>query len=226
MRTSDVFQFVLVLRLFCIFRSPPSRHAFEEKRQADLEKQRMAEQRKLVKLKELEVFLNSIAAFSKDDPKTAVAKALAQLAIVKGVEATFAEEGGLLGKTTNDKSLLSLNGFSKRHKSGKDILVQAEVGEGLLSTREISHMGGEKAFLDFKNMLANPMRMPEIPMSGVMFQGVSTKKLEDKLDALERAIKNKKETHVDWESQGVMNVTTIENGIKHTVKHILRKPGI
>jgi len=193
--------------------------AFEEKKQADLEKERMKEQKKLVKLKELEMFMNAIAAFSKDDPKSAVAKALAELAIVKGVEATFAEDGGLLGQT-KDKSWQG-----RKHKGGGDILVHAQTGEGILSRADISSMGGEKAFLNFKNMLGTN-KLPQIPMSGVMFQGMDTRKLEDKLDNLEKAFKNKKEVYVDWESHGVMNVTTMENGIKDTVKHILKKPRI
>lgn len=192
--------------------------AFEEKRQADLEKKRQQEKKKLMKLKELETFLNSVASFSKDDPKSAVAKALAELAIVKGVEASFAEEGGLVGQI-KEKSWLG-----RKHKGGGDILVHAQTGEGILSRNDISNMGGEQAFLNFKNMLNTGL--PPIPMSGVMFQGMDTKKLEDKLDNLEKAFKNKKETYVDWESHGVMNVTTVENGIKDTVKHILRKPRI
>lgn len=194
--------------------------AFEEKRAADLEKQRMQEQKKLIKLKELETFLNSVASFSKDDPESAVAKALAQLAIIKGYEATFMEEGGILGHESNSKSWLG-----RKHKGGGDILVHAQTGEGFFSRKEIASMGGEQAFLNFKNMLGNN-QLPPIPMTGVMFQGFDTKKLEDKIDTLNHTIKNKKETDINFDAMGNMIVTTTENGIKEIMKHVLRKPRI
>lgn len=204
--------------------------AFEEKQQADLEKKRMEEQKKMVRLKELETFLNSVASYSKDDPKQAVAKALAQLAIVKGVEASFMEEGGILGDD-NSKSILSLDGWSKRHKSGNDILVHAERGEGMFSTKEVANMGGEGAFMDFKRLLAHPLKFREIPaqMSGVMVSSMNTKRLEDKLDRLEKAIENKPEWIIDWISKDGMDYrreTKITKGVREEVWHQLKRPKI
>ncbi len=196
--------------------------AFEEKRMADLERDRMKEQKKLIKLKELETFMNAIASYSKDDPNGAVAKALAQLALVKGVEATFMEEGGLLGKT-KEKSWLG-----RTHKGGGDILVHAQTGEGILSRNDIAHMGGEQAFMNFKNMLGNN-QLPQIPLSGVMFNGFDTKKLEDRIMSLEQTIRDKPEWQIDWVSKGDQDYRRelkIAKGVKDEVLVQLKKPRI
>lgn len=196
--------------------------AFEEKRQADLERQRMQEAKKLKRAKELEIFLNAMAEFSKDDPKQALGKALALMATAIAAEATFAEEGGILGKI-NEKSWKG-----RKHKGGGDILVHAQTGEGIFSRKEVANMGGEAAFMNFKNLLANPITEKPIPLSGVMFSGMTdTRKLEQKIDMLADVFRNKAEYQVDWESwrdMHTMNITKIEKGIKETIKHQLKKP--
>ena len=195
--------------------------AQEEKAYADLERKRQQDAVKLRKAKELEIFLNSLASFSKDDPKQAFAKALALFAETKAMEATFAEDGGLLGQI-NTKS-----NFSRRHKGGGDILVHAQTGEGILSRDNIATLGGDNAFLKMKAMLDNPMSEVPIHLNGVLFQQNNSKALEHKVDTLIEVMKNKREIVVDWESHATMNtmnVTTIEKGIKETIKHQLRKP--
>ncbi len=198
--------------------------SFEVKKQADLERQREADVKKLKRAKELEVFLNAIASFSKDDPKSAIAKALALVAVTKGAEAAFGEEGGILGKI-KEKSWAG-----RKHTGGGDILLHAQTGEGLFSRKEVANMGGESAFMGFKHLLAHPLREKPIPMSGVMFQsGFNTKRLEDRIESLEKTMKNKKEVNVDFESMKdmlAMNISVTENGVTETIKHILNRKKI
>lgn len=195
--------------------------AFEEKRQADLEKQRVSEARKLKRAKELEIFLNAMAEFSKDDPKQALAKALALMATTIAVEATFMEEGGILGKN-NTKSWKG-----RKHKGGGDILVHAQTGEGMFSRKEVANMGGDKAFMDFKNLLANPLTEKPIPLSGVMFQNITdTKALEQKMDELKSAIENMPHDVIDWESRDdvdIRNHRRYEKGVINHVQHVIKK---
>lgn len=198
--------------------------AFEEKRRNDLEKQRAAEAKKLKKAKELEIFLNALASFSKDDPKTALGKALALIATTIATEATFAEEGGILGKI-NEKSWKG-----RKHRGGGDILVHAQTGEGLFSRQEVANMGGENAFMDFKNLLASPLKEKPIPMSGMVFQGsMDIKGVERGIDNLTNVVKNKKETNVHWETAKdmfAMFVDIKENGVTTSTKHILNRKSI
>jgi hypothetical protein len=197
--------------------------AFEQKNQADLEKKRAAEARKLKRAKELEIFLNALASFSKDDPKQALGKALALMATAVATEAAFMEDGGILGKT-NQKSWTG-----RKHRGGGDILVHAQTGEGMFSRKEVANMGGDAAFMSFKNLLAKPLVDRPIPMGGVMFQGMSTKKLEDKIDALNETIKNMPHDIIDWESRDdvdIRNHRRIEKGIIHHVQHVIKRPRI
>lgn len=185
---------------------------FEEKRLNDLEKKRAEEEKKLKKAKELEVFLNSVAEFSKSDPKTAVAKALGQLALVKGAETLFAEKGGLVGN--------KMARFDGRfHRSGKDKLIVAEEGEGMLSRKDIAMMGGDNAFLDFKKSLSFNFKERGLPISGVMALGMNTKKMEDRLDKIEQAVKNIPGTNIDFEGL-YMIVTRDVNGNREITKYV------
>ncbi len=192
--------------------------AEEQRKQAQLEKERINTQKKLIKAKELETFLNSVAEFSKTDPNTAVLKAVGQLALVKGAEALYMEKGGLIGMP-GETSHLGLLGFSRKHPSGKDVLVHAEEGEGMLSRKEIGALGGAKGFFAFKNALANPMAEIPIPMNGVLFQGINTKGIEQRILSLEETVKNKKETSVDWEGM-YMWLTEKEKGITNKTKFV------
>jgi hypothetical protein len=192
--------------------------AQEVKAEADLEKERAQAQKKLVKAKELETFLNSVAAFSKDDPKSAVLKAVAQLALVKGVEAAYAEEGGLVGGNMQKSKVYGAR-FSRMHPGGGDVLLHAQTGEGILSRKEIVNMGGATAFLSMKNAL----KEKQIPLEKVnIFSMSNNRGVEARLDSLENTIKNKKETSIDFDNLNRMVTEEIENGIKKITIHAKR----
>ncbi len=131
---------------------------------------------------------------------------------------------GILGKI-KEKSWTG-----RKHRGGGDVLVHAQTGEGLFSRKEVANMGGEGAFMNFKNLLARPLRERPIPLSGAMFQGfTSTAKLEEKVDNLTKIISDKKEIDVHWETlreRDYMVITTMEKGIKDIVKHELKRPRI
>lgn len=204
--------------------------AYEQKTQNDLEARRAQEQKKLVRAKELEVFLNSVAAFSKTDPKTALPKALAEVALMKAIEGTYMmdykEEGGVVGK--GPKSYFSGNGLSRRHASGNDILLHAERGEGVLSVKEMNNLG-ENNFNFLKDMLKTPLNEKILPNTKIVSVQQDNSKILDRLESLENTIRNKKETHIDWESfdrMNARNMVEIENGIKTHVKNLIKKPRI
>jgi hypothetical protein len=200
--------------------------AFEEKKQADLELQRKKEEKKLIKMKELEVFMNAIASFSKDDPKTALAKALAEIAMVKAAEASFMESGGIIG-SNNMKSVVGFGGLSRRHSSGNDVLLHAEKGEGILSVKEMSNLGSNN-FNFLKGMLKSPLNEKMIT-SQINVSKNDNKEIVNRLESLERTIKDKKETSVDWDSYNNMirmNVTEMERGVKTITTHMNKKPRI
>jgi hypothetical protein len=189
---------------------------FELKKQNDLEKARAKAQQQIKKAKELETFLNSVAKFSETDPKTALPKAIAQLALIKGAEALYMEKGGIIGRNN------PLSRFDRRHPGGGDVLVHAQTGEGMFSRREVANMGGPDAFLDLKRSLSIPLsdrRMPVLAVSS----STGSRAMLNKLDSIEHALKNIKHTSVDYEGLNMV-VTTMQNGIIDKIKYINKKP--
>lgn len=187
--------------------------AFEERRADELEKKKLDEQRKLKRAKELETFLNSVAKFAEDNPSTAVAKALGVLAATKVAEVVFAEEGALLGESTNRR----IRPGSLRHRSGKDILVQAEHGERILSVeqnRKFEAMGGMA-------LLKKPFFDRPIP-DGFARSYNGNMDVIRELQNLKEVVKNKSEYQVNWEQvDGRFEriEKEIKNGVTTTTRH-------
>ncbi len=183
--------------------------AFEAKKADDLEKKKLEEQKKLKKIKELEIFLNSVATYSGEgnNPMQAIGKALAVLAATKTAEAVFAEEGAVIGKSSQ-KSLIGLGRMSRRHRSGKDILVHAEENERILSVdqnKRFEMLGGV-------GMLNNPFAAKIDRVSQPIYVN-NNKELVSEIQDLKQAILNKKETTYDFEGMD-LRIIEIENGLK------------
>lgn len=183
--------------------------AFEERRRDDLTKQQIAQQKKLQKIKELEIFLNALAKFVEENPKTALSKALGLIASTKAAETLFAEEGGIVGQ-----SMTKANG--RTHKSGRDRLVIAEQGEGILSIEDMNRVGTSfGGFNQFRNFLKNPFKEKMIPNKNInLFDNSLVVK---EIQELKDIVKNKKELSVDWEGLD-LRMASMENGIKETTK--------
>lgn len=182
--------------------------AFEDRRQQELEKKKQAELKKQKRMKELEVFLNSIAKFAEDNPNTALAKALGLLAETKAAEAVFAEDGALLG--SNGQASWS----GRRHASGQDILVHAEKGEGILSRKEIGAMGGAGGFFALKSYLKNPIQERAIPTSKMFDNSGVISEIRE----LKETIKNKPDYKVEWDGLEYRLETMVRNGITERMK--------
>lgn len=164
--------------------------AFEERRADELAKKKLEEQRKLKRAKELETFLNSVAKFAEDNPSSAVAKALGVLAATKAAEVIFAEEGALIGEGTNRRTRLG----QMRHRSGRDVLVQAERGERILSVdqnKAFERMGG-------LGLLKKSFSERRIADSSSMIVSNNSDVVRE-LRELKEAVANKKEITVDWQ---------------------------
>lgn len=179
--------------------------AFEEKRADEMVKKKLDEQKKLRKIKELETFLNSLAAFAEQDPKTALPKALGLLAATKAAEAVYAEDGGVIGQISSRSY-----GMNRRHSSGKDVLLHAEQGEGILSVKEMSNLGAGN-FHMLKSMLKTPFMEKIIP-NRVLQQDNSA--VINELKSLQDIVKNKKEITYSIDDMNMFIQTEIENGIK------------
>lgn len=179
--------------------------AFEERRASELEKKKLQEQRKLAKAKEMETFVTAVAKYTEDNPSTALAKAATLLAGMKAAEVLFAEEGARIGDASNIRTTLG----SRRHRSGRDILVQAEMGERILSVeqnRRFEALGG-------LGLLKKPLAMQGIPDSA----GSLIRELQE----VKKAIQDKGEYSVNWE-QIDGRFERIESKIQSGIKTVSR----
>lgn len=200
--------------------------ATEEKKEAELQRRRKKEAQNLKRVKELEAFLTAVVEFNKEDPKTAIIKALGQVAGIEAASAIFAEEGGLLGTTSKHQSRVMISA-NRRHKTGGDILVHAQKGEGLLSTKEIDNLGGPSAFLSFKDMLSSPMDKPiKVGVPGTIAGSDTYQELLGEVTGLRKDLKSQPRQTMDIDKLGNLIVTTYKDGVKNTVKLITKKePG-
>lgn len=188
--------------------------AFEEKRADELAKKKIMEEKKLKRIKELETFLNAIARFSEDNPKTALPKALGLLAATRAAEAVFAEDGGIIGQG-DKRSIVGINGMSRRHRSGNDVLLHAEKGEGILSVREMKNLGAGN-FHMLKSMLKTPFMERLAPQGNPVLDSTQ---IVQRLESLEHTIKNKKEVNIDIDGLNQWVTTEIENGIRKVTRN-------
>lgn len=195
--------------------------AFEEKRAAELRRQQEVEKERNRKIKLLETFLNALADFSKTDAKTALPRALTQVALATAASAVFAEEGGIIGDIKERSSL------TRRHKSGKDVLLHAEVGEGIFSKREVDNIG-KKNFYLLKEAARFPIRgdvfkMPKISIDTIK-QKDNNESLISEIRDLKAVIKNKKESSAEINNAGEYITKLIEDGVTTITSKKLRKP--
>lgn len=126
--------------------------AFEKQVQAENEARLLEEQRRLEKIKKIEAYFNLLASYAKDDPNSAPAKALAQIAIADAIAARL-EHGGIVAEEVAKQNGGVLKG--KSHKQG-GILIEAEGDEGILSKKEMRNLGTNN-FRTLKTALSKPV---------------------------------------------------------------------
>lgn len=168
--------------------------AFEKQVQAQNEARMLEEQRRLEKIKKIETYFNLLSAYAQEDPNSAPAKALAQIAVADAIAARL-EDGGIIAEEVAKQNGGVLKG--KSHKQG-GILIEAEGDEGILSKKEMRNLGTNN-FRTLKKALSNPvegnfMRNQNEEMLAILPQQrmmVDFSRLESKLDKVEKAINNK-----------------------------------
>lgn len=188
--------------------------AFEERRADMLEEKRLQEERKAKRAGELKVFLTSVEKFAEDNPNTAVQKALGILAATKAAEVLFGEEGGIIGDSKMKRYRWNASNIPS-HRSGRDVLLHAEIGEQLLSvedTKKFQQLGG-------LSLLKKPLTEMPIPKSAITQHGVDFSGLEKRLEGIESIIS--KRPYMDsvkfMEEINAFVVSTVKGEIKETV---------
>ena len=193
--------------------------AFEKEQlaKAELERARLAEKRAKQEeaLALAQAFLNAFAARAKDDPDTAAAKALSDVIVAKALSEVVAgafaegvEDFKGEGTGTSDSNLI-------RFSHGESVVTAkgTKENQGLVTAMNNGDVGSWFA----GNMMLNPLSSEKNYDSfGILAQ---------KIDSIEKAIKNRPTSQTNLDNMGNVLQSTYRNGIKNTVKYI-NKPGI
>lgn len=182
--------------------------AFEQKRNDELHKQQLDANEKQRKIKELQVFLNALAKFAEDDPKSALGKALALLSATKVAEAVFAEEGAIIG--THETKFRG-----QKHRSGRDRIAIVEEGEVIIPKAKAVEMGLNSK-TKFNQFLKTPFSEKIMPI--MVTQNNNYDSLTKELKELKEIVKNKQEVSINWDNFDNRIETRIKNGLKEVTK--------
>lgn len=197
--------------------------AFEERKKAELERSKIAEQKKQEKLAKIQAFFNAFASYSKDEPQTAAVKALKDVLLAEVVAKAFAKEGGIVGEIAEPIAggRIDRGIFKGRSHSQGGIHLEAEGNEGIFSGKEMGNLGREN-FYALKNLLKNPIddaifeRQNDAFNASIPIINVINKsdQVVEKLDELKKVIADKKETVWNISPNGLISKEEFERGFK------------
>jgi hypothetical protein len=197
--------------------------AFEERKKAELERSKIAEQKKQEKIAKTQAFFNAFSSYSKDEPQTAAIKALKDVLLAEVVAKAFAKEGGIVGEIAEPVAggRIDRGIFKGRSHSQGGIHLEAEGNEGIFSGKEMGNLGREN-FYALKNLLKNPIddaifeRQNDAFNASIPIINVINKsdQVVEKLDELKKVIADKKETVWNISPNGLISKEEFERGFK------------
>ena len=176
--------------------------AFEQKKAAELEKQREDEAKKQEQRAKVLAYFNLFSEFAKAEPNTAAFKAAAQVAIAETVSGLFYEGTEKVEDDIQGKPMFS----------GRDgYVVRVDGSERIMTGAQNSKLGGISND-DLVELATNGNGQVGYAV------GMDTRKLESKLDSVIKAVQsNDKSVH--WDSLGNRFETQIKNEVKKVTKH-------
>ena len=197
--------------------------AFEERKKAELERSKIAEQKKQEKIAKTQAFFNAFSSYSKDEPQTAAIKALKDVLLAEVVAKAFAKEGGIVGEIAEPVAggRIDRGIFKGRSHLQGGIHLEAEGNEGIFSGKEMGNLGREN-FYALKNLLKNPIddsifeRQNDAFNASIPIINVINKsdQVVEKLDELKKVIADKKETVWNISPNGLISKEEFERGFK------------
>ena len=174
--------------------------AFEQKKAAELEQEREAEQKKAERRAKVLAYLSLFTEFSKENPNTAAGKALAQVAIAETVSGLFYEGTEKVEDDITGKPLFS----------GRDgYVIRVDGSERIMTGSQNSRLGG----ISNEDLvrIAEDSRSPQVI-------GFDTSGIVAKLDRVEAAIQSNG-INVQWDGLENRIETRVVNGIKKKTTH-------
>jgi hypothetical protein len=185
--------------------------AFRQQKAAELEIQQAELAEKQMQQAKAMNFLNSVAEYSKTNPNTAPAKAIAQAAVVESFVGFFNEGTESVGGDTHKKW---------RSTGTDDYIAAVNEGERILTTDQNNKIGG------FSNdEVANLMfgiRTGQIPVGES--SNFNDARIVSGLLSLGKTIReSKQELNINWTSHGEMIERRIKDSQVEVIKHVSKR---
>src|SRR3990167_6034294 len=192
--------------------------AEQEKLRADaLERKAQLEEqaKKQAEIKQLtEMFFEFVKIYAKDGDKNAELKALVKTFAVKSISKVFSS-----GLYEGTESVGSEHAVADLWTNKDNLLVRLHPEERVLGYRDSMQLKGMSNKDLVRAGLHDKTRgLADVSVAEQM-QGVMVKMLENKLDSLEKTVKNKTEQSVHCNGFGEMVQMTVQNGIKKVITH-------
>lgn len=200
----------------------------QQKKAADLEKQKAEQQKKDERREKILSFYNLLSGYAKADAPSALANAARDIAISEAITVLFAEEGGIAGDV-KDTAQLRTGRLSKSHGSKGDVLVAMSPTEGILNDKQMSALGGKQGFYNLQSMLDNPINddvmFEKVPQFIPVAARVNDNLVREIGREFRAAVKEIPIHNSRLDNVGNVINETVDRGMKKTLKIISKRPG-
>lgn len=195
--------------------------AFEKKKLAEAEVAQERAQKQKIKNQKLLSYFSLISAYASNGDKSAIANAFADILTAETISAFFWEGAENVADALGDKGRAHGGRDGYRGKVGNKII--AFDGEERVLSAKQNRLIGDISNDELATMAYNT-RIGAEKQDGVKDQ--TNYALLSELKKLNENISKKKDVNVSWNSLDERIVTTVQDGMKKTVKHILKRPRI
>ena len=180
-----------------------------------------AEKSELRKLNTI-AFIQDFTALLKDNPKTALPKALINAGIRKAIQASF------IGGTENVGKDKQMQGY-KAHNGvdGYQAPVIAFDGRERILTPEHNAMVGTMSNLELAKLAYNYQHgtmSNNIVVTSDAKMAINIEKMTNELMQLNKTMQTKQVDSINWESQNQFVINTVKNGMQKVVKQQIQAP--
>ena len=180
-----------------------------------------AEKNELRKLNTI-AFIQEFTALLKDNPKTALPKALINAGIRKAIQASFIGGTENVGKDKQMQGYKANNGVDGYHAP-----VIAFDGRERILTPEHNAMVGTMSNLELAKLAYNYQHgtmSNNIVVTSDAKMAINIEKMKNELMQLNKTMQTKQGDTINWESQNQFVINTVQNGMQKVVKQQIQAP--
>jgi hypothetical protein len=181
-----------------------------------------AEKSELRKLNTI-AFIQEFTALLKDNPKTALPKAIVNAGIRKVIQASFIDGTENVGKDSQMKGYKAHNGIDGYHAP----VIAFDGNERILNPKH-NAMIGAMSNLELAKLAYN-YQHGSLATNNIVVQSdgkmaVNIEKMTNEIVALNKAMQSKQGDTINWDSQNQFVINSVQNGMQKVIKQQIQAP--